>query len=397
MTTQGVHVYFSPEGVRVAQRDRLGLALEIAGDALQSSPVPDAAAGPDPSRLPGLVLTIADLRINDADLGRLQLTAQPAAEGLQITELSLRDGQLELDSAGHWSTVGVDYQTAWGGRITTSNLGDLLVGLGYSRQIERAASDIEFLLRWPGSPVQGHRRTARGDLSFNVGPGRIVELDPGVTRLVGLLNINALTRRLRLDFSDFYKKGYSFDSIDGDFTLRDGIATTDNVKVVGPTGRIEFTGSADLVARTVDHRVAVTPSFDATLPIAGTIAGGPIAGIAVLMAQKAMNKQVDAINRFEYHLSGPLSEPTIEPLSSGGTLSKILGQGGRATTEPDPDPAITDPVQVAPQDSSDTAGEGPSQAQEDAQPKGLPAPLRGLIDFLKKGESHGADFPGADQ
>ena len=314
------------------QLERLKLSFPVGGEEFALPPVPDASDGPDPADLPGLVLDIADFQINDAQMGRLQLNAQPAPDGLRITQLSLRDGQVALDSAGHWSRIGTRFQTAWGGRVSTQNLGDLLVDLGYSRQIKQAASDIGFLFRWPGSPAQAHRQTLDGEATLDISAGRIVELDPGATRLIGLLNLNALLRRLRLDFRDLFKKGYSFDKITGDFTLQNGLATTEDLRILGPSGRIDVVGSADLIARTVDHRMTVIPKLDATLPIATTLAGGPVAGLAVLLAQQLMDKQVDDIYRFEYRVSGPLNNPTTTQLDTGGTLSKLLRPFGGGDT-----------------------------------------------------------------
>lgn len=251
-----------------------------------------------------------------------------------------------------------------------------------------------------------------GKLTLDVGAGRLVELDPGVTRVVGLLNLNALTRRLRLDFSDIYKKGYSFDSIKGDFDFATGRANTDNLTVLGPTGRIELRGSSDLRARTLDQRVTVTPNLDATLPIAGTLAGGPVAGIAVLVAQKVMTKQLDRLNRFEYSLSGSWYDPEIEQLDSGGTLSKILRplDGG---TEHHTGPAAqadAPPSDAAKASTTSDITPGGSAAPNDTaaqaaveKPAGPPAekagdtgnPLRGLIDFLKKGETQDSGVPNA--
>ena len=385
---------------------RLSLKLPLGDNDLPMSPLPNPDSGPDPSTLPGLVLNIADLRVNDANLGQLRLNAQHAPEGLRFTQLSLRGGQLELDSAGHWSVNRTRYETEWGGFVSAADLGDLLVDLGYSRQVEQAASKIEFLLRWPGDPAQFHRATISGNVALDVGSGRIVELDPGVTRVVGLLNLNALTRRLRLDFSDIYKKGYSFDSIKGDFGFGSGKATASNLRVLGPTGRIDLDGKADLVNRTLDQQVTVTPNLDATLPIAGTLAGGPIAGLAVLVAQRLMNKQVDELNRFEYSLTGPWNEPEVRQLDSGGTLSKIL-QPFSGTPEKGPaledaatkteSPESTNKIETtSPPRAKAGAAAKPQKAEEEPpeQETRRGNPFGGLLDVLKNSKPHGADIPG---
>jgi len=394
---------FQGSPVRV-DLQRLNLTVALGSDEVEIAPLPDPTGGPDPTTLPGLAIGIADLRVNDAHLGRLRIDAHRAADGLHVTELSLGGGQLELESAGHWSREPGGYVSRLGGRVSTRDLGDLLVGLGYSRQVEGAGGSAEFLLDWPGNPIQYHRASVRGDVRLDVGAGRLAELDPGVTRVVGLLNLNALTRRLRLDFSDIYKKGYTFDSIRGGFRFERGIARTGDLSVLGPSGRIDLSGSADLMARSLDQRVKVTPNLDATLPIAGTIAGGPVAGIAVLVAQKVMTKQVDNINRFEYSLSGPWATPEVKQLDTGGTLSKILQPFNRAEeATPVPAAGSSEPASPAPPAVAPPSPAAPPSEAADAGPEAMPAEagapgksgmLRRIWDVLKSGESHGGDIPG---
>jgi uncharacterized protein (TIGR02099 family) len=388
---------------------RLYLRVPVAEQGAPPMADTDTQRGPDPADLPGLTLGIADLRINQAELGRLNLVARRAPEGLRISELSLHDGQVALEGHGSWSSAGGSFSTHVQGEATTGGLGDLLVDLGYSRQVEGADGDFRFDLSWPGNPMQGRRPTLQGTLGLDIGAGRLVELDPGVTRVVGLLNLNALTRRLRLDFRDVYKKGYSFDRISGNFRFGNGEARTDDLSVLGPTGSIDLRGSADLIGGTLAQQVTVTPKLDATLPIAGALAGGPVAGVAVLMAQQVLTKQVDDITRFEYEVNGPWESPDIVQLDTGGTLSKIYKQMKRgAGPAPSGDEDIGVPTPNAPPEDS-TARTAPALPPDEREavarpmaagdPAGdagskIPRPLRGLMDLLEKGEPYGADLPG---
>jgi uncharacterized protein (TIGR02099 family) len=304
---------------------------------------PDPTSGPDPSTLPGLDLAIDDFRLADAQLGRLDLRTRPADAGLALTRLTLGDGALQLDATGSWRRETTGLRTRVQGTAKSADIGDLLADLGYTRQLDDAAAEASFSLTWPGAPMQVHRATLGGELELAIGPGRLVEVDPGVTRVIGLINLNALTRRLRLDFNDIFRKGYSFDSIDGSFAFTDGIATTADLRMAGPSGRLRIEGSTDLVAETLDQQVIVIPKLDATLPIAGTIAGGPVAGLAVLVAQQVLPGRVDQIYRFDYAISGPWADPTIELQDSGGTLSQLLkplrelgAASDSATVEPPP-------------------------------------------------------------
>jgi hypothetical protein len=266
-------------------------------------------------------------------------------------------------------------RTAIEGTANSADIGDLLTDFGYTRQLDDAPANATFALAWPGGPHQAHRATLAGELAVDIGPGRLVEVDPGVTRVIGLINLNALTRRLRLDFSDLVKEGHSFDSISGRFDFADGVATTANLQMTGPSGRLRIEGTTDLVSETLDQRAVVIPELDATLPIAGTIAGGPVAGLAVLVAQQALPAQVDRIYRFDYAVSGPWAAPDIELLDSGGTLSKLLkplrdigaAAAGSATPRDAPAPPGPQPARAsAPEPETPAAAQAAdSQAQGD--------------------------------
>lgn len=375
--------------------ERLAIGLDVAGADGEVTDRADPAAADgdtafDLARLPPIRLDVAEFGLNRARLGRLALELRPEPKALELVELRTAGGQVELEASGRWTQDRNGAETRIGGSFRTDGLGDLLVALGYSRQLEETPAGSEFLLRWPGGPAGFERAALEGKLSLDFGAGRLVELDPGAVRVVGLLNLNALTRRLRLDFSDLYKKGYSFDSIRGDLVFAGGKAATDNLQVVGPTGRIELRGHADLADGSLDQHVRVIPNLDATLPIAGAIAGGPVAGIAVLVAQKLMEDEVDKLNRFEYRLSGPWDDPQVTRLDSGGALSRIL-RPAEVESQPAPVPA------------QDGAAAGQTPAPEPAAPGTQPEqagdgsrnPLRDVLRLLEKGDAPGADLPGS--
>jgi uncharacterized protein YhdP len=303
--------------------ERLELELPLA-ESSEATPIPDPTSAIDPTGMPGLNLSVDALSINQANLGALSLKARHTDAGLILTEFQLVGGAAEASAEGRWIRDADRIETTLEAELSTEALGDLLVDLGYARQLEEGPAVVDIALSWPGDPGQIHSGNVRGFVGVAIEGGRLVELDPGVTRVVGLLNLNALARRLRLDFSDLFEKGYSFYSVDGVFDFNSGTATTDNLVVLGPSGRIDLSGSTDLLARTLDQQVRVTPDFDATLPIASAIAGGPVAGVAVLVAQQLMSEQVDEINRFEYRLSGPWAAPEIEQLDTGGALSRLF-------------------------------------------------------------------------
>jgi uncharacterized protein YhdP len=277
-----------------------------------------------PGELPDLDLQIRQLQVNGHDFGRLNCEARHTDGVLRLQPLRLEGPLVSFDGLAQWRGSGAQMDSDLAGKLHSPALGDLLAALGYSRQFDGASLDAQLNLSWPGSLDEVHPAILRGQLALEIGAGQLLEVDPGVGRALGLLNFTALQRRLRLDFSDVFKKGMAFDKISGNFRLVDGSAYTRNLEIKGPSGDILISGRTGLAQRDLYQEVTVTPRFDATLPVVAGVAGSPLAGLAVLVAQQVMKKEVDKFNRIRYQVTGSWEEPQVERLDDGGGLSKIL-------------------------------------------------------------------------
>ncbi|WP_399361201.1 YhdP family protein [Thiohalobacter thiocyanaticus] len=159
-----------------------------------------------------------------------------------------------------------------------SDLGQMLNAFGYSGNVEGGATHGEINANWPGAPMDFALKAVEGTLALRIGAGQLIKLDPGAGRVFGLLNLHALPRRLTLDFSDLFKRGFAFDRIEGHFTLIDSNAYTQDLIIQGPSARIDISGRIGLAEQDYDQLVTVTPEVSSGLPIAGAIAGGPVVG-----------------------------------------------------------------------------------------------------------------------
>ncbi len=285
----------------------------------------------DPRTLPGLDLTSDRTTINGKPFGRLELQAQHTPVGLNLTRFSLNSGQQSLSASGEWIFHNNSTQTTLDFNLETPSMGHLLEALDFAPNLKEAPAKIEGSLRWSGGPRQISQANLNGTLDMRIKEGRFLDVDPGIGRVFGLLNISALQRRLSLDFSDLYKKGFSFDQIDGTFTLDEGDAYTNNFRIKGIVAQIDISGRTGLVDQDFDQLVTVTPKLSSSFPLAGTIAAGPAIGVALFVAQKILGKTVDKIARSQYTIAGSWENPVIaqnpysheegSPPSTGGTPS----------------------------------------------------------------------------
>jgi uncharacterized protein YhdP len=138
-----------------------------------------------------------------------------------------------------------------------------------------------------------------------------VKLEPGIGKLLGILSLQALPRRIALDFRDVFSEGFSFDEIVGAMKINRGIASTDNFRIQGPAARITMSGEVDLARETQQIRVRVSPHVSDTVSLAGALVGGPIAGVAAFLAQKVLKDPLDQFISYEYRVTGTWADPNV--------------------------------------------------------------------------------------
>jgi uncharacterized protein YhdP len=126
------------------------------------------------------------------------------------------------------------------------------------------------------------------------------------------MNLQSLPRRASLDFRDVFSEGFAFDDITGGARIERGAATTEKFRVRGPSANVVMSGTVDLVHETQNLRVRITPQLTESVAVAGALVGGPIAGVAAFLAQKALKDPVGQLASFEYDVSGNWSEPTVK-------------------------------------------------------------------------------------
>ena len=318
------------------------------------------------------------LRYGDDVLGRLLLTTEPISGGVRFSEMSLEGPLLRATASGQWTIDATDYaQTELRVDAHSDDLGQLLHALDYYSESQGAPADAQLSLTWPGGPERFSLERARGSLSMELGAGRLLAVDPGVGRMLGLVNLSALTRRLTLDFTDVTDPGFGFDSISGSASIGGGQARLNNVELLSSTADIRITGVTNLVERTFDQKVQVTPKVGSGVAIAGAVAGGPLVGAAVLLADKISGGAMDRIGRQEYQVTGPWAEPKIEHLSSSVLTGGATGVSA-SKAEPQPTSSASSPRPQ--QGSTDTDGNGQGNGQGDSRPQPEPEPSNPFLE-----------------
>ncbi|MEO5962600.1 MAG: AsmA-like C-terminal region-containing protein, partial [Thermomonas sp.] len=275
--------------------------------------------GFDPAAIPPLLFEVADLRIGEVVLGKARFRSTPVATGMRLDEFSARSPKQRVNASGNWSGRNEGARTQLKLEVDSDDIGVLLAGLGLAGQVDGGKGKLGAQANWRGGPEAFDPKSLEAAISLDARNGRLLELEPGAGRVLGLLGIAQLPRRLTLDFRDFFEKGFAFDHITGDVRLAQGTARTDNLTIQGPAADIHVRGSADLRTQRFDQTVEVLPKSGGLLTAVGALAGGPVGAAIGAVANAVLEKPLQGVGAKTYRVTGPWASPTVEVSSRNAT------------------------------------------------------------------------------
>ncbi|MBU1190850.1 MAG: TIGR02099 family protein [Gammaproteobacteria bacterium] len=281
----------------------------------QDSEAPTSAF--NPGDLPALDLEVQQLQLHDMDLGQVTLTTHPISTGIAVDALQVNADWMTVTANGEWTQQNGQDASRFRIGVQDGDLSKMLSAFGYAGSVEGGDTQGEIDANWPGTPTDFTLAELEGSLEARIGKGRLLNVEAGAGRVFGLFNLQGLRRRLSLDFSDVFEKGFSFDHIKGKFSLLDGDAYTNDLEIEGPAARIEISGRTGLAKQDYDQLVTVYPHVQSTLPIAGALAGGPVVGAALLLADKLFAQQLEDLTSFahyQYTVTGSWDDPQFKQL-----------------------------------------------------------------------------------
>ena len=267
---------------------------------------------------PTLDMTVEDFRLEERSLGRLEVVAHGAPQGLVIDSLRLTHPDSVFSMSGLWR-AGAPSETHAELNLKVLDAGKFLDRFGYADMLRRGSVDIHGNASWTGSPADFAFDTLAGQLDFKAGGGQFLKIDPGAGKLLGVLSLQSLPRRLSFDFRDIFNQGYAFDDIGATLRIARGVVYSDDFRMRGPAAKVNMSGLADLNQESVQLRVKVIPKLSEGLAVAGALIGGPLAGVGALAAQKLLRDPFGEAASQEYVVTGAWQEPDVKKLARAKT------------------------------------------------------------------------------
>ncbi len=290
---------------------------------LHLQPIEQAKSSPSylrPEQIPNLNLRIDNLSVGTKNIGTMTLKSQSSPNRWLIDYCRIETPFYQLNVTGDWVRKEKVNKTNIQLNLQIQNLAKSLERWNIIPVVDANKGEMEFRGHWNNSLVNFSLASLYGSMNLQLKQGVITHLSPetegklGLGKLLSILSLQTIPRRLKLDFSDLSQKGFSFDIFQGSFDVKRGIMSTNDSYLDGPVASATMQGNLDLVKRLYDMNVKITPHITASLPIVATIAGGPIAGIAMWAANKILSQGMQKISGYSYKVSGPWSDPIVQQL-----------------------------------------------------------------------------------
>ncbi len=290
--------------------------FSIPGDAPGGNyPEPPATAS---AELPAVDLLAESFTFRGMRLGRVEVVAQHEGPVWRIEKFGVVNPEGSLQGRGTVRT-GVAPRTALDLKVESSDIGKLLERLGYPDRVTGGKGTLEGRLEWSGEPTVVNYGSLAGQLSLHAEGGQFPHLDAGLGRLLSAVSLN---------FAEATARGYPFDTISGAFTLAQGVAHSDDLKVKSSAAEVSMKGDVDFGRETQNLLAKVVPSMRRGVTTIATIVN-PAVAIGMAVGQAVLKDPIGQIFSVEYTVSGSWSEPKMEkivppPPAGGDSSSSFL-------------------------------------------------------------------------
>ncbi|MFZ5502347.1 MAG: YhdP family protein [Pseudomonadota bacterium] len=272
-----------------------------------------------PGTLPALQISVEDFKMSGKHIGHLDIVGHPDGRDWLLRRLNMSNPDGSLVGSGVWRGGQTLAQTELDLILKINDAGKILERSGYPNTVKNGGGRLDAKLSWLGQPDEFNYATLDGSLQLETGKGRFIKMEPGVGKLLSVLSLQALPKRITLDFNDVFSDGFQFDSIKGDAQIKHGVLTTQHFNISGSSAKVTMAGNVDLNTATQDLRIKVLPTLGDSVSLLSAFAAGPLVGVGALIANKVLGNPLDKLVSFEYNVSGTWDNPNVVKLGKSPT------------------------------------------------------------------------------
>ena len=276
-------------------------------------------------QMPELDIQVNDFALGNKHFGELIVLATAKQNTWLLQKLNVKNPNGIFNATGKWEFKANNEpsRTYLDFAVTSNNTGELLSSLGYVEVLANGKSDLSGAISWAGAPFAFSTKTLNGNLKFEVENGKVLQVDSGAAKLLGILSLQGLFKFATLNFSgslgEVVSTGTSFDKVSASAVLRRGNLQTNDFEMMTTPAKISMSGLVNLNQETQDLRVIIYPRINlGSAGLAVFYFTNPIIGLGTMLGQYLLSSGVNKALQSDYLIQGSWQNPEIVPLDQNG-------------------------------------------------------------------------------
>jgi uncharacterized protein (TIGR02099 family) len=286
--------------------------LSVPADSPAAPQAPAATPGPK-ADLPAVDLIAEQFAFQGKQLGRVEIQAQRVGPDWRFDRIAMNNPDAAFTAKGIWRR-GAAQKTALDFNLEAADTGKFLARVGSPGLVRGGRTGLQGSLSWNGEPGAIDYASLSGDVQMQAENGQFLEVDPGLGKLVSLMSLQALPRRVTLDFRDVFSKGFQYDRITAGGHVERGVMALGDFRMRGSAAQVEMSGTVDLAKETQDLKVRVIPSLGDSAAAALAFLN-PLLIFPAVVADRVLKNPLGHIFSFEYAVTGTWSNPNVRRTS----------------------------------------------------------------------------------
>jgi len=274
--------------------------------------------------IPELDLSIDDFNFNQYKPGAIAIKTRNSTNRITIESLKINNPSSSSTVTGEWTSdaQGNNERVIIDTTSQVKDLGTVVAYWGNPKAVEGGKGTISAKLDWSGPPYDPSFDTLAGNVKIDLENGRLLQVDSGFAKIIGVFSLQSLLKFATFDIQgslgNVVTSGTSFNTLSGDFVLRNGVARTQNFTMQLNQARVATSGLVNIPKQTQDLRITIFPTIDATAGALALFAVNPIIGASALIGQYLISNQLNRTLQTDYLVQGSWDKPDVIPLDQNG-------------------------------------------------------------------------------
>ncbi len=321
----------------------------------QKSPVIDNATNAALfADIPPLNVNCTSCRYGAYDFGEVSFSLAREHENTLLMKkfIAQRDKNKMVFEA-RWQQDSNSSKTEVTGTLIANNVAREVEQIGYASIIKDSGVEMNYNLAWQGAPYDFALANFNGEVATIFDDGYLADVDDKGVRILSFLSLQSLVRKLSFDFRDIFSDGMFYRELKGNFTVKDGVAYTDNVLMKGTAGDLSIKGNTNLNNGALDYRMSYKPNLTSSLPVLAWIATlNPVTFLAGVALDEVITSTV--ISEINFEVTGNIDEPQFKQVSRKNQNISVGRSSPPKIIEGTPDSALA-PLKTEKSKKSDSS------------------------------------------